>query len=360
MEKIVKSGERVTHVTLDGTECAVRFSAEYRVFYVKSEGSEVLVSLRSGAVRGDDGTLICPSGGSVGYPHMRHVNTVYLTGTGDVTVFAGNEADAAPFKSAAQGGGDDISASGNPVILSGLQGGVPFSEIKLTGDIIGKELKVAACGKNLYEGSQDWSGIWINDEFWTTADETYNGLTVKTKTAAWGGLRKSIYVFAGKTYTFSCFIKCGVDNTLCSLYIASGTDDTMAQPNNVAAGVYITTEWQRYEITFTCTKSGWINPRAELREDGIDIFVCGYQLEEAASATEYEPYGGVIHTLTPDSNPYIIPVDISQQDGLNIVSVNCNSAVLTVTGAKKSDALKKIWNSIFAMQTAIIAQSAET
>ncbi|MBQ8613734.1 MAG: hypothetical protein IJ416_05910 [Ruminiclostridium sp.] len=112
MEKIVKSGERVTHVTLDGTECAVRFSAEYRVFYVKSEGSEVLVSLRSGAVRGDDGTLICPSGGSVGYPHMRHVNTVYLTGTGDVTVFAGNEADAAPFKSAAQGGG---AASGSGV-----------------------------------------------------------------------------------------------------------------------------------------------------------------------------------------------------------------------------------------------------
>ncbi len=115
MEKIVKSGERVTHVTLDGTECAVRFSAEYRVFYVKSEGSEVLVSLRSGAVRGDDGTLICPSGGSVGYPHMRHVNTVYLTGTGDVTVFAGNEADAAPFKSAAQGGG---AASGSGVSQS--------------------------------------------------------------------------------------------------------------------------------------------------------------------------------------------------------------------------------------------------
>lgn len=102
MEKIVSPGERVTTFTLDGTECAVKFASKYRVFCVKSD-SDVTVSLASGKSAGDDGVMVCKAGESIMYPHMRQLDTVYITGSGNVTVYAGNEA-VNPFKGDAKGG----------------------------------------------------------------------------------------------------------------------------------------------------------------------------------------------------------------------------------------------------------------
>ena len=48
-------------------------------------------------------------------------------------------------------GGDVVEAHGNPVELSGLQGGVPFADISVSGgDIVGQELTVEVSGKNLF------------------------------------------------------------------------------------------------------------------------------------------------------------------------------------------------------------------
>ena len=102
MEKIVESGERITTIVLDGTECAVKFASKYRVFCVKSD-SDVTVSLASGKSAGDDGVMVCKAGESIMYPHMRQLDTVYITGSGNVTVYAGNEA-VNPFKGGQKGG----------------------------------------------------------------------------------------------------------------------------------------------------------------------------------------------------------------------------------------------------------------
>ena len=66
------------------------------------------------------------------------------------------------------------------------------------------------------------------------------------------------------------------------------------------------------------------------------------QLEIGTAATEYEPYHGSATTITPTSNPYTIPNDIRQQDGLNVVSVS--EGELSVVGVQKNAAIKRIWD----------------
>lgn len=102
MQKIVENGDRTTTVTLDGGECEVIFSQRYNVFAVSAD-SDITVALKSGKAAGDDGTMVCKAGESIMYPHMAQLDRVYLTGSGEVRVFASNVA-VNPFKVQAKGG----------------------------------------------------------------------------------------------------------------------------------------------------------------------------------------------------------------------------------------------------------------
>ena len=82
------------------------------------------------------------------------------------------------------------------------------------------------------------------------------------------------------------------------------------------------------------------------------------QLEIGSTATAYEPYHGSTTTITPDSNPYTVPNDIRQQDGLNVVSVS--EGEISVTGVRKNAAVKKIWDKLDELTTAIIVSNGET
>ena len=82
------------------------------------------------------------------------------------------------------------------------------------------------------------------------------------------------------------------------------------------------------------------------------------QLELGDTATAYEPYHGSTTTITPDSNPYVIPNDIRQQEGLNVVSVS--EGKLSVSGMRKNAAVKKIWDKLDELTTAIIVSNGET
>ena len=75
------------------------------------------------------------------------------------------------------------------------------------------------------------------------------------------------------------------------------------------------------------------------------------QLELGDTATAYEPYHGSTTTITPDSNPYTIPNDIRQVDGLNNISVSAGT--LSVTGVQKNAAIKRIWEKLDELTTSI-------
>lgn len=105
MVKEVKGCNRVIEITLDGTECAVKFDAKYNGFDIRNKsGKDITVSLKSGAAKGDDGVITIGDGETFNYMHMMGLDTVYITGSGAVAVAAKNEA-AANFKDVRRGGG---------------------------------------------------------------------------------------------------------------------------------------------------------------------------------------------------------------------------------------------------------------
>ena len=106
MQKIIGDGQRSSgRFALDGTECEVVFSSPYRCFEVRNESaSDVIVAIESGKSVSDSGIIVVAPQTSATLAHMRSVNTVYITGTGNVQVVGKNEVEAV-FKSAGTGGG---------------------------------------------------------------------------------------------------------------------------------------------------------------------------------------------------------------------------------------------------------------
>lgn len=120
MEKNVSKNERVTTLTLDGTECAVTFFKGFNIFEVKNNSSgDILLALESGSLAGDDGTVIIPAGESFNYIHMRHTNTCYLTGTGEVIVAAKDTAEHS-FSRKPKGGENSGIVSGDLTLSGGF------------------------------------------------------------------------------------------------------------------------------------------------------------------------------------------------------------------------------------------------
>ena len=115
MVKEVKGCNRVIEITLDGTECTVKFDAKYNGFDIRNKsGKDITVSLKSGAAKGDDGVITIGDGETFNYMHMMGLDTVYITGSGAVAVAAKNEA-AANFKAVRRGG----ETSKNGVLIGG-------------------------------------------------------------------------------------------------------------------------------------------------------------------------------------------------------------------------------------------------
>ena len=117
MKKIIGGGNRTASIVLDGGECEVIFGSRYNVFAVKSD-SEVTVALESGKSKGDDGVMVCPAGESIMYPHMRGLDRCYITGAGNVQIFASNIA-VNPFKKFGKGG--DVKPTPTDYIQDGLK-----------------------------------------------------------------------------------------------------------------------------------------------------------------------------------------------------------------------------------------------
>ena len=59
---------------------------------------------------------------------------------------------------------------------------------------------------NLLDGAKDFSGSWENASGWIT-DGTYKGLTVKKRTAQWGGIYKTFTAPENGVYVFSAYVK---------------------------------------------------------------------------------------------------------------------------------------------------------
>ena len=107
MKQIVTSGEQDCTVQLDGTECAVVFSSNYRCFTVQNDtAGDIYISISPNITAGKDGVRRVASGASSSLAHGRNnIDTLYILGTGSVQVTA-SDSPGNFFKSApAQSGG---------------------------------------------------------------------------------------------------------------------------------------------------------------------------------------------------------------------------------------------------------------
>lgn len=228
----------------------------------------------------------------------------------------------------------DVTIVGNPVQIDGLQGGVPFSEITVSGDdIIGQELTVNVSGKNLmkypyYNTTQTQNGVTFTDN--GDGSITVNGTATAT---AYFSLSSNKALPTGK-YVLGK----SMDNIL--LYVDKYLDNAFYQrlatsTETIKELIFNVSEEDAQKYTY---KSG-IQINKGNTEDNVTIYP---QLELGDSATPYEPYHGSTTTITPDTNPYVLSNDIRQQDGLNVVSVS--EGELSVVGVQKNAAIKRIWD----------------
>ena len=317
-----------TITTVDGVNVVDFGSAASRFYWIENLGSTVVyVSGNENIVPDGDNVKVLSAGCGTMVENLG--GKVYILGAGKFQIT--NQGDKfPPFRNApvADGG---VMASGNPVQIDGLQEGVPFSEITVI-------------GKNLIPSD------------YMTKSGTYNGVTVTVKndgridlsgTATSEGYILTILVnyplIGGKKYTFNCNKQYDVNTFNLGLIIRdkngnwkSGLDSF---PKTITAddGDYISS-WKL-----------WTYKDVEYSAENIEI-----QLELGDTATAYEPpitgrqltvnVNGTDYTITPDSNPYVIPNDIRQQEGLNVVTASAGT--LEVVGVRKNAAVKKIWDEI--------------
>ena len=147
-------------------------------------------------------------------------------------------------------------------------------------------------GRNLLTGTQDWQGDWKYLSMWSVpaGEETYAGLIVRSFTAAWWGLGQYYDAKPNTTYTFSFYAKASEAGNSLDIFTLDKEDwSSPVVRVPVYANRAITTEWQRYSITFTTKSGGTIMPSVCSTKGGITIYVAGYMLEEGTVAHDWSP-----------------------------------------------------------------------
>lgn len=420
-----------------------------------------------------DGVISVPAGGSTRLDaELPPLPPVICTVKGSVSVILSN-ADSCPFRFTQRGGDGyaDVTATGNPVQLDGLQGGVPFSEITVSGKNLLKYPYMTESGKVTsgvtFTSNSDGS-ITLNGT--STAYGSFNFTSRLTKDLLLNGT----YTLSGATadaklainatrdgkattiirtqsssifttsyhdndneYGFAVFVEFDAGKTFDNLtifpQIELGTTATDYEPpiigreialsacgKNLAdfadvggktvsgttiaydsdngyivlngtataqiyigikvhlvAGTYTVSGAAASNVRLVLRNKAWVNIADAITNATITVTSDDYyvhiavpkgtvcdnvifrpQIELGDTATDYEPYHGSTVTITPDSNPYIVSNDIRQQDGHNVISVS--DGTLSVTGCKSNMAVKRIWDKLDELATAIIVANGET
>ena len=207
--------------------------------------------------------------------------------------------------------------SGNPVVMDGLQGGVPFSEITID-------------GKNIFDGSLTVGMV-----------ATANGTIVASK--KYISTTNLISVESNTRY----IAQNSENKTLDAVVYFDKNKSVIGHTYTSAAG---------FNSFTTPDKCSFIMWRYLFDTDQDDTSaLTNIQLEEGGAITSYEPpitgreltlnVNGTEYKITPDSNPYTVPNDIRQLEGRSTLSItNAAVAKLNVTGVVSNKVVEKIWD----------------
>lgn len=141
---------------------------------------------------------------------------------------------------------------------------------------------------NLLEGTKDFSGIWHWTDGWTN-DGTYKGLTVKKKTAQWGGIHKIFTAPKDGVYTFSAYIKSSGNTANVYRYVnVNSANSGNVIPNTFMGNNF---DWLRDSFQVTLKKGDTVWVRYEITGTGSDsiLWTAGHKWEHGSVATQYMP-----------------------------------------------------------------------
>lgn len=294
--------------------------------------------------KGGDNVLAIPSGRGDYLEGTK--GTVYLLSEAGGEVQLEGTDSFRPFDNAAEEKGGAV--TGNPAVMDGLQGGVPFSEIVVSGK------NLIPYPYNRTSGVYNGLTVDISDDGKFSVNGT---ATADTTIFEFAKQSNPIYLSGGVSYTLNCSQQYNIDsfNIFFKIYHADRTYSG----------------YTKYPASFTA-KNGdylvgslWIKSGSVINAENVEI-----QLELGDTATAYEPpitgreltlnINGTEIAVTPDSNPYTVPDDIRQQDGTNVLSVTgAGNPQLTVSYSKTDPALSRIYKTIDSLATAIVAMGAE-
>ena len=181
---------------------------------------------------------------------------------------------------------------------------------KLNGNLFGNP--------NLYTGSKNFSGSWVNGSAWTTSTETYQNFTVKQKSTTWGGLAQNISCTNGDIFTISFYGKVENGGNILSIHRSSlgnvTTGLTILGGNFSGGTTWVNTsengsQWKRYWATLQITSADitYLQWRLENSINGKNFYICGIKLEKGAAVTPWclaDSEMNIDRTIVKDSSGY--------------------------------------------------------
>lgn len=162
------------------------------------------------------------------------------------------------------------------------------SELTQTAEELASRIaSVRVGGVNLFKGSKDFSGSWVNLGNWTRESEKYQGMTVMSRVGTWFGISQAFETKKGEVYTLSFYIKSSIDRDRVNVYFTHASTNQLARTSPYMSSVNISNEWQRTSVTFEITESGFILPRIERFNTEAPVYVAGLKLERGNISTDY-------------------------------------------------------------------------
>ena len=275
---------------------------------------------------------------------------LWLSGNGSVEIQMSDSMNC-PFKISQKGG--DVSAEGSAVLLGGLQGGVPFSEVTVSGEnIVGQELTIGAGGENYVKFSLEELREYLVWGTWDDNNYTIKGVTLTVNndnTLTINGTATDDVLFSICNSTTGNLFELSAGKS----YIVSGQTTEGSETtyycyiNNISTTTYYTS-YSAAPVVITPSESGNWSYNIRVKNGAV--------LDNVV----FKPFvsEGNIFTVTPDSDPYTVPTEIYQQDGINTIYVTGEGEpALSVKGVKTNAAVKRIWDKLNELTTAIIVSN---
>ncbi len=163
---------------------------------------------------------------------------------------------------------------------------------------IGNELfksKNIMAGAKHFNNAQQGSNDWNIKTGWVKDTEKFMGNDVYKYTGANNYITKPVNIgnYVGnqynKKFTFSFYAKSDKDNVPANIFISNDTGGTSDIASNNNKSITLSTEWQRYDITFTVIKSyGLIYPNVHLPNNSDTIYISSYMLNNGDKPLEWD------------------------------------------------------------------------